>query len=80
MAGARGKCGCCSTATIDITLIIRMEVCCVGTTAAKMALDFGTGWRIMDGVEGNGVDMAAGRLFYSLYPSSSSSKFGISTQ
>jgi hypothetical protein len=34
---------------------------CVGTTAAKMALDFGTGWRIMDGVEGNGVDMAAAR-------------------
>ena len=28
---------------------------------AKMALDFGTGWRIMDGVEGNGVDMAAAR-------------------
>jgi hypothetical protein len=36
-----------------------MEVCCVEATAAKMALDFGTGWRIMDGVEGNGVDMAA---------------------
>jgi len=31
-----------------------------------MEVDFGTGWRIMDGVEGNGVDMAAGRLFYSL--------------
>lgn len=23
-------------------------------------LDFGTGWSIMDGVEGNGVDMACG--------------------
>ena len=33
---------------------------------AIMALDFGTGWRIMVGVEGNGVDMAAGRLFYNL--------------
>ena len=46
---------------LDITLIIRMEVCCCGATAAKMALDFWTGWRIMDGVEGNGVDMAAAR-------------------
>ena len=43
-----------------------MEVCCVETTAAKMALDFGTGWRIMDGVEGNGVDMAAAASAYSL--------------
>ena len=48
-------------AILYITLIIRMEGCCVGTTAANMALDFGTGWRIMDGVEGNGVDMAAAR-------------------
>ena len=61
--------------------------CCVETTVvwkqqrgASAEVDFGTGWRIMDGVEGNGVDMAAGRLVYSLYPSSSSSKFGISTQ
>jgi hypothetical protein len=38
----------------------------VEATAVNMALDFGTGWRIMDGVEGNGVDVAAGRLFYSL--------------
>ena len=45
-----------------------------------MVLDLGTGRRIMDGVEGNGVDMAPGRLVYSLNPSSSSSKFGISTQ
>ena len=50
--------------------------CCVETTVAwkqqlrgnnralalaNMALDFGTGWRIMVGVEGNGVDMAAAR-------------------
>ena len=45
-----------------------------------MEVDFGTGGRIMVGVEGNGVDMAAGRLFYNLKPSSSSSNFGISTQ
>jgi len=56
-----GNFGCFSTATLDITLIIRMEVCCVGTTAVNMEVDFGTGWRIMDGVEGNGVDMAAAR-------------------
>jgi hypothetical protein len=50
-----------TSTVLYITLIIRMEVCCVGTTAAKLALDFGTGWRIMDGVEGNGMDMAAAR-------------------
>ena len=50
------------------------------TTAVNLVVDFGTGWRIMVGVEGNGVDEAAGRLVYSLNPSSSSSNFGISTQ
>ena len=53
-------------AILYITLIIRIGGCCVGTTAVNLVVDFGTGWRIMDGVEGNGVDMAAGRLFYSL--------------
>ena len=33
---------------------------------ASAAVDFGTGWRIMDGVEGNGVDMAAARYYQSL--------------
>jgi len=33
----------------------------VEATPAMVALDFGTGWRIMVGVEGNGVDMAAAR-------------------
>ena len=42
-------------------MLLRGNNSCVGTTAANMALDFGTGWRIMDGVEGNGVDMAAAR-------------------
>lgn len=31
----------------------------MGTTAANLVVDFGTGRRIMDGVEGNGVDVAA---------------------
>jgi hypothetical protein len=44
-----------------ITSVIRLRGCCVEATAVNMALDFGTGWRIMDGVEGNGVDMEAGR-------------------
>ena len=53
-------------AVLYITSLIRMEVCCVGTTAANMALDFGTGWRIMvvsasAYVEGNGVDTDSGR-------------------
>ena len=54
--------------------------CCMEATQDVMALDFGTGWSIMDGVEGNGMDVAAGRLFYNLNPSSSSSKMGISIQ
>jgi len=66
MAGAKVMMGCCSTATVDITSVIRLRDCCVEATAVNLALDFGTGWRIMVGVEGNGVDVAAGRLFYSL--------------
>ena len=38
----------------------------MGTTAVNLVVDFGTGWRIMDGVEGNGVDMAAAASAYSL--------------
>ena len=48
-------------AILYITLIIRIGGCCVETTAVNLVVDFGTGWRIMVGVEGSGVDMAAAR-------------------
>jgi len=47
--------------TVDITSVIRMEVCCVEATAVIIEVDFGTGWRIMVGVEGNGMDVESGR-------------------